>query len=443
MNTHKVIWQEGMLLRPQHLQQSDRYFDGRINSQTRLLHRHFWGFFELVIDTQFLGMSKLVITRASGVLPDGSFFDIDGSNERLTLDIESDCANLSVYLGLPLSTGDSIEARTADQRDVLTRYLTYQTTVFDSNAGTESACDVSCARPDLRLLTERQLADQPYVKLKLCELTEVTASGGIKLNPEYVPTYLHVHASEYLLSSMNEVSALLAHRGEKIAARVQAGVRGGAAEVGDFMMLQMINRTELSLRNLQSRHHLHPDELYEVLLALLGELVTFCTETKRPRLESFYDHADQAGSLRKVLGPVRQMLSMVLEQHAVELELQVRQYGVLVAVLPDRSMLGSATFVLAVSAACDGEELRKRLPAHLKVAPVESIRELVNLHLPGIRVKPLPVAPRQIPFHANKTYFMLELHARELAQLENSGGFAFHVSGDFADLKMNFWAIRS
>ena len=27
MNTHKVIWQEGMLLRPQHFQHNDRYYD--------------------------------------------------------------------------------------------------------------------------------------------------------------------------------------------------------------------------------------------------------------------------------------------------------------------------------------------------------------------------------------------------------------------------------
>ncbi|WP_215201470.1 type VI secretion system baseplate subunit TssK, partial [Escherichia coli] len=48
---------------------------------------------------------------------------------------------------------------------------------------------------------------------------------------------------------------------------------------------------------------------------------------------------------------------------------------------------------------------------------VEHIRQLVNLHLPGIRVKPLPVAPRQIPFHSNKTYFILEPNAEDMAQL--------------------------
>ena len=99
--------------------------------------------------------------------------------------------------------------------------------------------------------------------------------------------------------------------------------------------------------------------------------------------------------------------------------------------------------MLAASADCDSEELRRRLPAHLKIGPVERIRQLVNLHLPGIKVKPLPVAPRQIPFHSGKTYFALELNAEELSQLERSGGFAFHVSGDFSGLALTFWAIRS
>lgn len=443
MNTHKVIWQEGMLLRPQHLQQNDRYFENRIRAQTRLLQRNAWGFFELVIDPQYFNMSQLVVTRASGVLPDGSFFDLGKNTGPLMVDIPPEKDSVSVYLTLPLLTANNIEARREDQPDVLARYLAYDTEVFDSNAGGESASQVSCAKPDFRLLTDDQLGDRSFVKLKVCELMDVTANGGIKLSGNFSPTFLYTHASEYLLSCLNEVIALLAHRGEKIAERIQASGRGGAAEVGDFMMLQLINRTELVLRHLRSQQQLHPEELYSVLLGMLGELATFASDVKRPDVDSFYDHSDQGRSLRLLMGPIRQMLSMVLEQYALELPLQPRQYGIFVAPLTDRSLLGSATFVVAASASCDSEELRKRLPAHLKVAPVESIRELVNLHLPGIKVKPLPVAPRQIPFHANKTYFMLEIQSRELAQLESSGGFAFHVSGEFADLKLNFWAIRS
>jgi type VI secretion system protein ImpJ len=140
---------------------------------------------------------------------------------------------------------------------------------------------------------------------------------------------------------------------------------------------------------------------------------------------------------------IRQVLSMVLEQHAIELLLQQRQYGVQVSPLHDQQLLDTSSFVLAASAECDSETLRQRLPAHLKVGPVEQIRQLVNLHLPGIRIKPLPVAPRQIPFHTGKTYFALELTSEDREQMKRSGGFAFHVSGDFSGLEMKFWAIRN
>jgi type VI secretion system protein ImpJ len=183
--------------------------------------------------------------------------------------------------------------------------------------------------------------------------------------------------------------------------------------------------------------------VYREFLGLLGELSTFASESKRPRLDSRYQHNDLGQSFRKLMEAIREVLSMVLEQHAVELALQQRQYGIQVAPLQDHKLLGSASFVLAASADCDSEELRRRLPSHLKIGPVERIRQLVNLHLPGIKVKPLPVAPRQIPFHSGKTYFALDLSAEELSQLERSGGFAFHVSGDFSGLELTFWAIRS
>ncbi len=183
--------------------------------------------------------------------------------------------------------------------------------------------------------------------------------------------------------------------------------------------------------------------MYRQLLSLLGELSTYGTDNKRAQSQGRYRHDDQGESFRSLMDGIRTALSRVLEQHATQLALQPRQYGVLVCPVSDLKLLGCATFILAAEAQCDSEELRHRLPAHLKIGPVERIRELVNLHLAGIKLKPLPVAPRQIPFHAGKTYFMLDLSVRDITQLEQSGGFAFHASGEFAGLELNFWAIRN
>ncbi|AGI22649.1 type VI secretion system baseplate subunit TssK [Pseudomonas sp. MT3] len=443
MIAHKVIWREGMLLRPQHFQQNDRYHDHQLKSRTRLLGRYAWGFFGLEIDSQFLATGKLVLSRASGVLPDGTLFDLASRDEPLALDIPPNTSNTPVYLALPLVTGNHIEARRPEQIDVLARYTTRDQEVADSNAGDSASSQVTCGHADFRLLLGEQRNDQAYVRLKVCDVLDTSPDGRITLDPDFIPSHLHFHESGYLLSCLKEVISMLGHRGDTLAERIRSTGKVGGAEVGDFMMLQLINRTELVLRHNLDLEQVHPEEVYRTLLAMLGDLATFSSETKRPRLDGRYQHSDQGASFRKLMEAIRQVLSMVLEQHAIELVLQQRQYGILVSPLHDHKLLGNSSFVLAASAQCESEELRQRLPAHLKAGPVERIRQLVNLHLPGIRVKPLPVAPRQIPFHANKTYFILELNPEEQAQLERSGGFAFHVSGEFAGLELKFWAIRN
>ena len=60
-----------------------------------------------------------------------------------------------------------------------------------------------------------------------------------------------------------------------------------------------------------------------------------------------------------------------------------------------------------------------------------------------VTLRPLPVAPRQIPYHAGHNYFELETRGNELwKQLESSGGLAMHIAGDFPGLALEFWAIR-
>ena len=443
MTTHKVLWLEGMLLRPQHFQHNDRYYDQQMKTRTRLLGRYTWGFLSLEVDEQFLSMGKLVVSQASGVLPDGSLFDLGGSSELLALDVPPNTGKTAVYLALPLVTGNHIEARRKDQVDVLARYVAYETEVSDSNAGENANSQVSCARPDFRLLLGEQQSDQACVKLQLCRILGTNSDGAISLDAQFVPTFIHSHASSYVLSCLKEVIGMLSLRGDTLAARIRSNGKVGGAEVGDFMMLQLINRTELVLQHYLALEQLHPEELYCALLAMLGELATFASDSKRPQLDTHYQHSNQGESFRELMEAIRQVLSMVLEQHANELKLEARQYGILVSQMSDHNALALSTYVLVAKANCDSEELRHRLPAHLKVGPVEGIRQLVNLHLPGFKVKPLAVAPRQIPFNAAKTYFSLELSPDDVTQMERSGGFAFHVSGEFSELELQFWSIRN
>ena len=110
---------------------------------------------------------------------------------------------------------------------------------------------------------------------------------------------------------------------------------------------------------------------------------------------------------------------------------------------PVARVVQSGVFILAARADLPSEELRRRFPAQLKIGPVEKITDLVRLQLSGVPVHAVPVAPRQIPYHAGFAYFELDQTDQLWAELKDSGGVAFHVAGEFPGLALEFWAIRT
>ena len=241
---------------------------------------------------------------------------------------------------------------------------------------------------------------------------------------------------------MEEIHGLLRQRSEAVAARVAAGGKGGVAEVADFLLLQMVNRTEPVFRHFATVASVHPESLFTSCLALAGELSTFTKPEKRPGTYPIYRHEDLQGTFTPLVADIRHSLSLIFEQRAIQLPLHERRYGVYVSPIGDRKLLDEAMFVLAVSADLPADRIHHQLPRQLKIGAAEYIRDIVNSALPGVKLRVLPVAPRQIPYHAGSCYFELEKVGEHWKALTKSGGFAFHVGGDFPNLSMEFWAIK-
>jgi len=187
----------------------------------------------------------------------------------------------------------------------------------------------------------------------------------------------------------------------------------------------------------------HAETLYATLLSLAGELSTF-GDSKRPSALLPYSHEDPQPCFAALMYDLRQSLSLVRIQSAVPIELQERKHGIRVAIIPDLDLQRSAAFVLAANAQISSEQLRARFPGQVKIGPVERFRDLISLQLPGVGVRALPVAPRQIPFHAGFCYFELDTRGNEMwRELETSAGLAIHLAGDFPGLELELWAIRA
>jgi type VI secretion system protein ImpJ len=178
------------------------------------------------------------------------------------------------------------------------------------------------------------------------------------------------------------------------------------------------------------------------LLQLAGDLSTFSKDTRRPDNYPEYNHGDLKLCFEPLMIDLRKSLSMVIEQNAIQIELHDRNHGIRVAIMPSAELVKSASFILAVHANMPAELVRSNFPTQVKIGPAEKIRDLVNFHLPGVSLRALPIAPRQIPYNAGYNYFELDTDHELWKQLPRSGGMAMHIAGEFPGLQLEFWAIR-
>jgi type VI secretion system protein ImpJ len=440
----KVIWSEGMLLQQQHLQQQDRYLHNLAESYWRARGAHGWGFAGLAVDERQLGLGKIALLGCEGIMPDGTpFFLPQDDDLPAPLDIPEGARDALVVLVLPLRRPGVADVAPAGcgAGDHAARYRRVECTVVDSNAQADGDVVMEVGKLSLRLALADNVG-QGCVTLGVARVLERRADHCVVLDPAYVPPCLACRAAPRLAGFADELVGLLHQRGEALAARlVQPGAHG-AAEIADFLLLQLINRAEPLFTHLARTNTLHPEILYRELLQLSGELAGFAPGGKRPGPAPVYRHDALGATFQPLMEDLRRGLSRVMDPHAVPIPLEQGRFGLYVGRVADASLFKTADFVLAIKADMAVELLWNSLPAQLKIGPIEKMHDLVNLQLPGIGLRPLPVAPRQVPFHAGCCYFALDVHDELWPALAASAGIGLHVAGEFPGLTMELWGIR-
>jgi type VI secretion system protein ImpJ len=438
----KVVWSEGMLLQPQHFQQHERH---EAHSREVELHTSTpfaWGFSSLELDSAALSIGKVALASAKGIFPDGTPFEMPATESiPLALEISNQTRDQNILLAIPARRAGARESNN-ESDDALSRYRVDEVELSDSNTSGERSALIQVACLNARLMLQNEVTDA-WTTLSIARLIERRSDNQIVLDKEHVPPSLDAHSAPVLKSYVSELVGLLQQRGDALAGRMSQTGSGGVSEVADFLLLQTVNRNEPLFRHLMTTSVLHPQRLFESCVALAGDLATFRDKRRVTEFER-YIHDDLAKSFKPVMSDLRMSLSMVMEQSAFQIELHERKMGVRVGILSDAEMRKNATFVLTVAAQMPSDAVRARFPSQVKIGPVEKIRDLVNLQLPGVALSALPVAPRQIPFHTGACYFELDTKSSDLwRQLDKSGGLAVHVAGEFPGLELALWAIRS
>jgi len=442
---NKVVWSEGLFLRPQLFQQQERYLEHYAHKRAAALSPFFWGFHQYAVDAEALALGKLVVSGAAGVFQDGTPFDAPAHTMLpAPLALQHEHLNQVIFLAVPIRTPNAEETSFGEDRDSLARYRAFEEELLDANSIAQGPKLVQLSDLRLRLLPEKELT-RSWIGLPLARVTEIRADGSARLDPTLIPPVSAYPASSQLMTWLTELHGLLHLRADSMAENLRAGsTRGGdAAEISEYLILQLLNRYEPVLTHLLEAKAASPETLYVHFSALAGELSTFVrTDTRRPRTYRPYQHAEPHTCIKPLVDDLRFLLNVVLERGAQRIELSEQPHGFRLAVVEPTEIQRFTTFVLGVFAQMPADVLQQQFAAQTKVGPSERLTDLIRSHLPGIPLQCLPVPPRQIPFNAGFIYFELMQNHPLWEQVSRFGGLSIHVAGNFPDLRLELWGVR-
>jgi len=453
-DSNRVVWSEGLFLRPQHFQQAERFIERVLAESTRQLQTCAWGFSRIELDQELAKLGKVGVASVEGIFPDMTPFDVpNGADIPTPVEIPDSAKDVTVALALPLRRpGMPSMALKPSQTNALVRYHAADFDARDAIADLDQSPEARTATMQVgRLNLSLRLAQDltpAYAALAVARVVEKRPDGRLVFDEQFFPPVVDCRAAPRLYDYIKEVYSLLRHRAQALSERVAQPGSKGVAEFADFLLLQLCNRLLPVFAHHGNRFPLHPETLYTHLLALAGELATFVRKERRaPEFEP-YRHDALWDTFLPVIEEIRRGLTAILESSAVAIPLEDMTRGYYVGRVQDVDLLRSAIFVLAVNAQMPAETLRARFPREAQIGSRERIRALVDAQIPGITLRPLPVAPRQIPFHAGYTYFELDKTRRPSdpvdywKELEAARLLVMHVAGDYPELNLQLWAIR-
>lgn len=437
----RVVWSEGLFLRPQHFQQQERFIEWSMNSRLRQLSAYAWGFSRLTIDQSLLRSSKFALQFASGLLPDGTPFELPSAASPLKpLDVPPSARDAVVYVHVALQRPDAKAVGLDEEaaRVRRTRYRALDTKLADNVLGSDTEADVKLGLLALSLSFASEL-DGAMASLPVARVAERKGSF-VELDERFVPPLLDALAHPVVNGWIVELNGVVKQRAELLEGRLgQAGSKG----VSDLLLLQLCNRYQPLLAQWSAGGPVHPYLLHQELLKFAGECCTFDVKSRRPPPFPAYDHDALAATLMPAVEEIRRVMVTVAEQTATLIPLRDHGQGLFSAEIPDARMLASGHFVLAVTAQWSERRLREEIPGQIRIGDPDKMVGMNRAAVSSIRVALLPGAPVEIRYQAHFAYFMLDRTSDDWKTIAIKRQLAIFVAGDPPGLELELWSVRS
>lgn len=446
IHSPKVLWGEGLFLRPQHFQRQDAYHEWRLNQARQALHPYAWGLMHLRIDQDALQSGVLRVLEIRAILPDGEIVNAPG-NDPLPAAVSLADKSLEgteivfhlALAGFRAGGGNTADATTA--RESGARYLMHSEPAADWYTRSAEA-DVVVLHPSACLVADHEprehLVSLPVLKLRR------SSTGRFELDARFMPPCISIESSAHLTLRLRRLLDALQAKCDALYGFHREPskhiIEFRSGDVASFWLLHTAGSAYAELAHFLHQPGLHPERLFQALLGLAGALLTFSKIYRLSDLPT-YDHHAPGTSFDRIDHLLRELLETVISTRYVMLVLQEVRPSFHQARLDAEQIKSQSQLILGVSAALPPTELVETVPVRFKVGAPDDVEKLVLSAMPGVPLVHLPQVPAAVPVKPNTYYFSLDARGSLYERMLQAQSLSLYVPSGLPDLQIELIAV--
>ncbi|MEC3766287.1 MULTISPECIES: type VI secretion system baseplate subunit TssK [Cupriavidus] len=443
----KILWGEGLFLRPQHFQRQDAYHESRLHATAQVIQPYGWGVRNASFDTDALASGVLRVTELALFFPDGELYSAPQADELpppVVLDaIPAGTSELTFYLALQPLHDAGGNYRDDAEGSLSSRYVGLQTETSDLFTEAEPAA-ITYLKKAVRLVAETEPRDQ-FISLPVVRIRR-TATGGFELDETFVAPSLSINASAVLYLRLRrlidalqaKVNALYGFHREPTKNIIE--FRSG--DIASFWLLHTANASFAALAHLFHHPELHPERLFQEMLRLAGALMTFSKSHTLADLP-VYDHDSPGPVFARLDSIIRDLLDTVISTRYFSIALDETRPSFHLGRLDSGKIDDKTSFYLSVSADMPVAELVEAIPSRFKVGAPDDVDKLVLSSMPGVPLTYTPQVPPAIPVRPGACYFAIEARGALYDRMLQAQTITIYTPAGIRELKLELIAVTS
>lgn len=446
----KVLWGEGLFLRPQHFQLQDAYHEQRLNHMMQAAFPFAYGIQSLEFDETQLSMNILALSRIEMVWQDGEIYRAPAQDllpEPVQLDTLHLRTEMSIYLALPMvqASKQNLNQETSAQSS---RYHSHLSSTHDlfTNAAT-AEITLLRRRAEFKVFEVDQEPEHTldgYFYLPIGKMKRQT-SGSFELDHKFIAPLLHIKSSDNLLNNLKRTLNIIRAKIKTIQnnnrENEQKLIEFRSGDIVSFWLVNVLNTAYATLNHILQYPRIHPERLYSEYLRLTGALLTFSTAYEVDHLPQYQHHhlQESFGQLDVIL---RELLDTIISNRYISIALKETRPSYWVGSLETDKISRDTRLYLAVSSSVmPAHDLIAYVPIRFKVGSTIDVEQRVIAALPAVPVQHLIQVPTAIPVRSGVSYFEIEPHNDLYQRMIESETICVYIPSGFQDISIELIAV--